>query len=1071
MRPLVLKIAGLHSFREEQTIPFAELGELGVFGIFGPTGSGKSSILDAMTLALYGTVVRAGRRTQGILNHAEKHIKVSLTFSLGQKEACRIYRVERRYARKDQLAVTSTHSRLVAVLDAREEVLADKDREVTDKVTELLGLREEDFTRAVVLPQGRFAEFLNLGGRERREMLQRLFSLEQYGNVLINKVNDRYKTAELSYIEVESEQKGLGDASPAAVAVAEASLTAARQAETAAQLEYQAAEQQYNVDKEVYALQSELVKKANELAVHRRHQPAISDLAVALEVAAKAARAATVLDEFLAVQAEAEVAAASRQTAAERAVQLAEAARLQTTAYTKARQVRLEKEPALIERRANLVQAANLEREVIELRQTVQELARHQAQQQQACKSAGQALEQQALQGEALSAAIKKLEQQVASASVGSGLRTQAQRCQAAAQSLTQSMAAAERLRQYGVERKQQLAAAQAAAAQAGEWLRQAEQQVRELEAAEAKAAEQQLQAATARLDQLVAGEKQAAAARLADDLRPGQACPVCGATSHPRPAGGRQAADSRPDNDFTQEIMAAKSHIAELTRALAETGKLLAAERQQLDQARTAAAALHQQVANANTELDKLRAEYLEARELISAELAQLTSALRAAGRILPADVSAQAALAEAQAIQEYIAAQDRLGEALLQQLAETRKQYEQCQAAIPRLQRTVQAEEAALAALAARYHSFTEQEQAKQQELFAVTGGVPASQLAARVAQELETVRREESLAQERMEQAATAVAEAEQTKARADAGWQQTDGRRKGLHARLDARLAEEGFADVAVMEAALLSAERQEEYRRRLKDYTDTEQRLAAQGEQLAGTLNGRSITDEQWEQSKQRKTITEAVKNAATEQRVEADKAYRDLAARHQRWTQLEAARAELKDRKDCLLALRTVLRGNVFVEFLAQEQMELVARQASERLKQITQHRYALEMSSDGGFLIRDDANGGVRRPVSTLSGGETFQASLALALALSAQIQLKGKYPLEFFFLDEGFGSLDQYALDVAMSTLERLHLERLTIGVISHVAELRQRMPRRLLVEPAQPAGRGSYVRMEEA
>jgi len=85
--------------------------------------------------------------------------------------------------------------------------------------------------------------------------------------------------------------------------------------------------------------------------------------------------------------------------------------------------------------------------------------------------------------------------------------------------------------------------------------------------------------------------------------------------------------------------------------------------------------------------------------------------------------------------------------------------------------------------------------------------------------------------------------------------------------------------------------------------------------------------------------------------------------------------------------------------------------------------------------------------------------------------LALSVQIQLKGKYPLEFFFLDEGFGSLDQYALDVAMSTLEKLHMERLTIGVISHVAELKQRMPRRLLVEPAEPAGRGSRVHLEEA
>ncbi|MGL5513788.1 MAG: AAA family ATPase, partial [Sporomusa sp.] len=84
MKPISLKIAGLHSFREEQEIPFEQLGELGVFGIFGPTGSGKSSILDAMTLALYGTVVRAGRRTQGILNHAEKQVKVSFVFSLGQ---------------------------------------------------------------------------------------------------------------------------------------------------------------------------------------------------------------------------------------------------------------------------------------------------------------------------------------------------------------------------------------------------------------------------------------------------------------------------------------------------------------------------------------------------------------------------------------------------------------------------------------------------------------------------------------------------------------------------------------------------------------------------------------------------------------------------------------------------------------------------------------------------------------------------------------------------------------------------------------------------------------------------
>jgi exonuclease SbcC len=120
-------------------------------------------------------------------------------------------------------------------------------------------------------------------------------------------------------------------------------------------------------------------------------------------------------------------------------------------------------------------------------------------------------------------------------------------------------------------------------------------------------------------------------------------------------------------------------------------------------------------------------------------------------------------------------------------------------------------------------------------------------------------------------------------------------------------------------------------------------------------------------------------------------------------------------------------------------------------------------------VDSSGGFVIRDDANGGVRRPVSTLSGGETFLTSLALALALSAQIQLSGQYPLEFFFLDEGFGTLDPELLETVVEALEKLHIDSLTVGIISHVPELKSRLPRKLIVESAEPGGRGSRVYME--
>lgn len=97
------------------------------------------------------------------------------------------------------------------------------------------------------------------------------------------------------------------------------------------------------------------------------------------------------------------------------------------------------------------------------------------------------------------------------------------------------------------------------------------------------------------------------------------------------------------------------------------------------------------------------------------------------------------------------------------------------------------------------------------------------------------------------------------------------------------------------------------------------------------------------------------------------------------------------------------------------------------------------------------------------------MSGGETFLTSLALALALSSQIQLKGSSPLEFFFLDEGFGTLDSELLDTVMTSLENLRSDRLSVGIISHVEELKNRVPIKLIVDPAVPGEGGSKIKIE--
>ena len=90
-------------------------------------------------------------------------------------------------------------------------------------------------------------------------------------------------------------------------------------------------------------------------------------------------------------------------------------------------------------------------------------------------------------------------------------------------------------------------------------------------------------------------------------------------------------------------------------------------------------------------------------------------------------------------------------------------------------------------------------------------------------------------------------------------------------------------------------------------------------------------------------------------------------------------------------------------------------------------------------------------------RGVYTLSGGETFLVSLSLALALGAEICAKSLRPIEFFFLDEGFGTLDAHLVDTVMDSLEKLRGEHFSIGIISHVEELKHRIDRKLSVVKA--------------
>ena len=124
------------------------------------------------------------------------------------------------------------------------------------------------------------------------------------------------------------------------------------------------------------------------------------------------------------------------------------------------------------------------------------------------------------------------------------------------------------------------------------------------------------------------------------------------------------------------------------------------------------------------------------------------------------------------------------------------------------------------------------------------------------------------------------------------------------------------------------------------------------------------------------------------------------------------------------------------------LEFVADEYLKEITKIAKKTVTSLTSGKYSLDY--DGEFLVIDNLNGGVKRSVGTLSGGESFIISLSLALALSQEIFSKSMRPIEFFFLDEGFGTLDKNLTEIVVSSLHKLKNDNFSIGLISHVPEL---------------------------
>ena len=272
MKPIKLEVKGLNSFIDKQVVEFDKLTERGLFGIFGPTGSGKSTILDGITLALYGDIAR---KSSNYINTNCDGVYVSYEFQITGNEVKR-YRVDREFKRDNKSGgIRNKSSKIIDITGGVENVLEEKAKAVTSKCEEIIGLKLDDFMRTVVLPQGKFSEFLKLEGKERRNMLERLFNLRKYGDDLSSKLSLEIRKEKDKMNVLEGQLKGYEGISEEALKAKEEeikeinlSIKSKEELLNKIKKEFEEAEKVWNTQKELYDKRIEeesLVSRSEEI--------------------------------------------------------------------------------------------------------------------------------------------------------------------------------------------------------------------------------------------------------------------------------------------------------------------------------------------------------------------------------------------------------------------------------------------------------------------------------------------------------------------------------------------------------------------------------------------------------------------------------------------------------------------------------------------------------------------------------------------------------------------------------------------------------------------------------------
>ncbi|UOQ47630.1 AAA family ATPase [Gracilibacillus caseinilyticus] len=1032
MRALQLEMTAFGPYREKQLIDFTELGAEPIFLITGPTGAGKTTIFDAICFSLYGRASGADRDQEAFRSHfaeVDNQTNVRFTFLLHGKK----YQVTRSPKQLKPRARGEGYTEEVAsaslyVSNQQEEweLLVSKIKEVNETLEQMIGLDYEQFKKMIMIPQGEFRKLISENSKEREEVLQKIFRTYLYRNIT-EKLKEESAEIKEQISKLEWRRQQELDKLP------EGTIDEQSDAKTKEQLEdhllsldeqkengnrqlEQMTDQLTNLQETFYQ-QKQLVDYFTEYEQLNIKQQQLAEIEPEIKQRTERLELAKTADKIKPVETLLQTRKQEWQQHQQSLTTLKQQLETNQSRYTQIKET-YEQEQKKEPERESLQFQLKEQQKLLDMMDELEAISekRHQ-------------LEQQRQQ------ASKELTNSEKKVTELEQLRDEHYRLKDAMHETSATLQNFEHELEQNVRQSQEIQELKTEYQQL-QILRKDYQQYQRVQ----QKLQDKVNDQTNRCDRLEQERKAHVASDLASYLETGQACPVCGSEHHPSPAANRQQGISE------EQLEMEKKQLTDLQNQTNDMQMKLYQIKEQGEAKRQIVNRLLSTI-GAETTQDITQSELRKLEQQIMDNLRKRRETQKQANSIWQQQQKEEEKISNTLA--DYTRIKQHTADLQTKQ-KQLESEYQQIHAKYAQLMEQLPNDINSVSAFKQQLKQLEEQMQSMHNSW---------KQVQADYEQALADKHKQET----KYNEAIAYNQQLEEKYEQQQSVWHQT--------------LADYHFENETSFKEALLSIDKQQEMEQEINHFYEQKNVQANRLNSLKEWIRDREKPDlaiireqiatmqqQKDEHSKHlqsidlyRKQLIEVIRKT-NELTVEIEKLHKDY-----------YHIGELAD-----LAKGDNTARLSFERFVLSTFLDEILLQANIRLDKMTDHRYQLirseELAKRGAQSGLDlevlDHYTGRKRSVKTLSGGEGFKAALSLALGMADIVQsYAGGVQLDTLFIDEGFGTLDEISLEQAIACLKDLQRDHRVIGVISHVAQLKEEIKAKLIVESSPDGSAASF------